>query len=134
MRINRYFPFFILFCLQAMGQINPLVVKDSIAQMAWVENQYASMSLQEKVGQLFMVSVASNQSKTATDRVKDLVKEQGIGGVIFLVGGPVQQAQLTNEYQSVSKIPLSIGSDAEWGMAMHRHPELGLGRRSAPPS
>nr|WP_245980604.1 glycoside hydrolase family 3 N-terminal domain-containing protein [Allomuricauda lutimaris] len=101
-----------------MGQINPLVVKDSIAQMAWVENQYANMSLQEKVGQLFMVSVASNQSKTATDRIKDLVKEQGIGGVIFLVGGPVQQAQLTNEYQSVSKIPLLIGSDAEWGMAM----------------
>ena len=101
-----------------MGQINPLVVKDSIAQMAWVENQYANMSLQEKVGQLFMVSVASNQSKTATDRIKNLVKEQGIGGVIFLVGGPVQQAQLTNEYQSVSKIPLLIGSDAEWGMAM----------------
>jgi len=118
MRINRYFPFFILFCLQAMGQINPLVVKDSVAQAAWVENQYANMSLQEKVGQLFMVSVASNQSKTATDRIKNLVKEQGVGGVIFLVGGPVQQAKLTNEYQSVSRIPLLIGSDAEWGMAM----------------
>ena len=118
MRINRYFPLFILFCLQAMGQINPLVVKDSIAQKAWVENQYANMSLQQKVGQLFMVSVASNQSKTATDRVKNLVKEQGVGGVIFLVGGPVQQAKLTNDYQSVSRIPLLIGSDAEWGMAM----------------
>ena len=65
-----------------------------------------------------MVSVASNQSKTATDRVKNLVKEQGVGGVIFLVGGPVQQAKLTNDYQSVSRIPLLIGSDAEWGMAM----------------
>ncbi|MER3318224.1 MAG: glycoside hydrolase family 3 N-terminal domain-containing protein [Allomuricauda sp.] len=118
MRINRYFPLFILFCLQAIGQVNPLVVKDSIAQMAWVENQYANMSLQQRVGQLFMVSVASNQSKTATDRVKNLVKEQGVGGVIFLVGGPVQQAKLTNDYQSVSRIPLLIGSDAEWGMAM----------------
>ncbi len=86
--------------------------------MAWVENQYANMSLQEKVGQLFMVSVASNQNKAATDKVKTLVKEQGIGGVIFLVGGPVQQAKLTNEYQSASKVPLLIGSDAEWGMAM----------------
>lgn len=118
MRINRYFPLFILFCLQAIGQVNPLVVKDSIAQMAWVENQFANMSLQQRVGQLFMVSVASNQSKTATDRVKNLVKEQGVGGVIFLVGGPVQQAKLTNDYQSVSRIPLLIGSDAEWGMAM----------------
>jgi len=86
--------------------------------MAWVENQYSNMSLEERVGQLFMVSVASNQGKSATDRVKNLVKDENIGGVIFLVGGPVQQAQLTNEYQSASKVPLLIGSDAEWGMAM----------------
>nr|WP_297784067.1 glycoside hydrolase family 3 N-terminal domain-containing protein [uncultured Allomuricauda sp.] len=118
MRINLYLTFLLLFCLQAIGQNSPLVVKDSVAQMAWVENQYANMSLQEKVGQLFMVSVASNQNKAATDKVKTLVKEQGIGGVIFLVGGPVQQAKLTNEYQSASKVPLLIGSDAEWGMAM----------------
>ncbi|MBO0330205.1 glycoside hydrolase family 3 N-terminal domain-containing protein [[Muricauda] lutisoli] len=118
MRINLYLTFLLLFCIQANGQNSPLVVKDSVAQMAWVENQYANMSLQEKMGQLFMVSVASNQNKTATDRVKTLVKEQGIGGVIFLVGGPVQQAKLTNEYQSVAKVPLLIGSDAEWGMAM----------------
>ncbi|MCR9228305.1 MAG: serine hydrolase [Flavobacteriaceae bacterium] len=118
MRIKLQFPFLLLVCLQTFGQSNPLVVKDSVAQMAWVENQYANMSLQEKVGQLFMVSVASNQSKAATDKVKNLVEQQGIGGVIFLVGGPVQQAKLTNEYQSVSKVPLLIGSDAEWGMAM----------------
>ncbi|WP_318308087.1 glycoside hydrolase family 3 N-terminal domain-containing protein [Flagellimonas crocea] len=118
MRIKLLFPLFILFCFHAAGQYNPLIVKDSVAQMAWVENQYNKMSLQERVGQLFMVSVASNQNKTATDKVKNLVKEEGIGGVIFLVGGPVQQAQLTNEYQAASKFPLLIGSDAEWGMAM----------------
>jgi len=118
MRIILQFPFFLLICIQTFGQSNPLIVKDSVAQMAWVENQYANMSLQEKVGQLFMVSVASNQSKAATDKVKDLVEEQGIGGVIFLVGGPLQQAKLANEYQSVSKVPLLIGSDAEWGLAM----------------
>lgn len=86
--------------------------------MAWVENHYANMTLEERIGQLFMVSVASNQSKSATDRVRDLVASEGIGGVIFLVGGPVQQAQLTNAYQAASKVPLLIGSDAEWGMAM----------------
>ncbi|MEC3966134.1 glycoside hydrolase family 3 N-terminal domain-containing protein [Flagellimonas halotolerans] len=118
MRINLHLPLFLLFCLQAIGQFNPLVVKDSVAQMAWVENHYANMTLEERIGQLFMVSVASNQSKSATDRVRDLVASEGIGGVIFLVGGPVQQAQLTNAYQAVSKVPLLIGSDAEWGMAM----------------
>lgn len=118
MRINFHLPLFLLLCLQAIGQINPLAAKDSVAQMAWVENHYANMALEERIGQLFMVSVASNQSKSATDRVKNLVESEGIGGVIFLVGGPVQQAQLANVYQAASKVPLLIGSDAEWGMAM----------------
>ena len=95
-----------------------MVVKDSVAQMAWVENTYNNLSVEERIGQLFMVSVASNQGRSATDKVKELVREHGIGGVIFLVGGPVQQARLTNEYQAVSKVPLLIGSDAEWGLAM----------------
>ncbi|MDF0717429.1 glycoside hydrolase family 3 N-terminal domain-containing protein [Muricauda sp. 334s03] len=118
MRINLFLTLLLCICLQTFGQYNPLVVKDSVAQMAWVENRYANLSLEERIGQLFMVSVASNQGRTATDRVRDLVKEEGIGGVIFLVGGPVQQATLTNEYQAASKVPLLIGSDAEWGMAM----------------
>ncbi|WP_127138971.1 glycoside hydrolase family 3 N-terminal domain-containing protein [Flagellimonas oceanensis] len=118
MRINLFLPLLLFICLQSFGQDNPLVVKDSVAQMAWVENRYANLSLEERIGQLFMVSVASNQGKTAADRIKDLIKEEGIGGVIFLVGGPVQQARLTNEYQEASKVPLLIGSDAEWGMAM----------------
>ncbi|MCK0159293.1 glycoside hydrolase family 3 N-terminal domain-containing protein [Allomuricauda sp. F6463D] len=118
MRTNLFVSLFILTFSHAFGQINPLVVKDSVAQMAWVENQYNNMSLKERIGQLFMVSVASNQSKTSTNKVKELVREHDIGGVIFLAGGPVKQAQLTNEYQAVSKVPLLIGSDAEWGMAM----------------
>jgi beta-glucosidase-like glycosyl hydrolase/CubicO group peptidase (beta-lactamase class C family) len=76
------------------------------------------MSLQERIGQLFMVSVASNQDKASTDNIQKLVDEEGIGGVIFLTGTPVRQAKLTNEYQSKSKIPLLIGMDAEWGLAM----------------
>ncbi len=118
MRSTLYFPLFILFCFQAIGQKNPLVTQDSLAQMAWVENRYNSMSLQERIGQLFMVSVASNQDKASTDKIGKLVKDEGIGGVIFLTGTPVRQAKLTNEYQSQSKVPLLIGMDAEWGLAM----------------
>ncbi|MER3373047.1 MAG: glycoside hydrolase family 3 N-terminal domain-containing protein [Allomuricauda sp.] len=118
MRIKLYLPIFILFTLHALGQTNPLVTKDSLVQANWVKGQYNRMTLEERVGQLFMVSIASNQDQASKDKIKKLVQEQGIGGVIFLAGGPVQQAKLTNEYQSVSKVPLLIGSDAEWGMAM----------------
>lgn len=65
-----------------------------------------------------MVSVASNQSSTSIEALKKLIGEENIGGVIFSRGGPVRQAQLTNDFQSTSKIPLLIGMDAEWGLAM----------------
>lgn len=118
MRINFYLPLFLLCFFSATAQHNPLITKDTLAQMEWVETQYDSMSLEERVGQLFMISIASNQNKTATDRVKELIKEHHIGGVIFSKGGPLRQAKLTNEYQSASKTPLLIGMDAEWGLAM----------------
>ncbi len=100
------------------GQKSPLITTDSVAQNSWVNAQYDSMSVSERIGQLFMVSVASNQSKSATDNIKELIKTHNIGGVIFSTGGPNRQAKLTNEYQSISKTPLLIGMDAEWGLAM----------------
>ncbi|GMN11437.1 glycoside hydrolase family 3 N-terminal domain-containing protein [Croceitalea sp. MTPC9] len=114
--------FYSLFSLLAFtivhGQVNPLVTADSIAQQEWVEDRYTEMTLEEKVGQLFMVSVASSQDKNATDAIKKLIEEEYIGGVIFSTGGPGRQAKLTNAYQAASKIPLLIGMDAEWGLAM----------------
>ncbi|WP_058103281.1 glycoside hydrolase family 3 N-terminal domain-containing protein [Maribacter dokdonensis] len=107
-----------LFCYSVLSAQNPLVTGDSLAQQAWVNSQYAQMSLDEKLGQLFMVSVASNQSKQATDKIKNLIVQEHLGGVIFSKGGPVRQAKLTNNYQAVSKIPLLIGMDAEWGLSM----------------
>lgn len=107
-----------LFCCSSLLAQNPLVIKDSLAQKIWVDRQYDNMTLNEKMGQLFMVSVASNQSKQATDQIKNLIIKENLGGVIFSKGGPVRQALLTNEYQVASKIPLLIGMDAEWGLSM----------------
>lgn len=117
--MRSFFIFF--FCLinvyLVIGQ-NPLMTKDSLLQQQWVEHQYNNMSLDQRIGQLFMVSIASDQNKAATDRIKDLISTHEIGGVIFSKGGPVRQAQLCNDYQSASKLPLLIGMDAEWGLSM----------------
>lgn len=100
-------------------QINPLIVEDDFPnQQRWVDSIYDHMSLQEKVGQLFMVDVFSSDPKSKTDKIKDLIANNYIGGVIFSKGGPNRQAKLNNEYQELSKIPLMIGMDAEWGLAM----------------
>ncbi len=113
------FSFFIfIFSLPGFAQQNPLITKDAIQQKMWVDSIYNQMNLQEKIGQLFMVDVFSNQSEKETEKIKDLIKEQYIGGILFSKGGPMQQAKLNNEFQELSKVPLLIGMDAEWGLAM----------------
>ncbi|UJH91625.1 serine hydrolase [Antarcticibacterium sp. 1MA-6-2] len=109
--------FFLTSTLAAQQQ-HPLVTQDYENQRKWVDSLYNSMSLKEKVGQLFMVDIFSNKSKAETDKIKGLIKEQHIGGVIFSKGGPQQQAKLNNEYQELSRVPLLVGMDAEWGLAM----------------
>ena len=104
--------------LLSYGQKDPLISKDSLLQSQWVDRMYSAMSLEERVGQLFMVSVASDQNENATSAIGKLVEEHHLGGVIFSKGGPVRQARLTNQFQAVAKTPLLIGMDAEWGLAM----------------
>lgn len=117
----KYKIFILFFIIQNISaqKTNPLVTKDEQEQKKWVENTYKNMSLDEKIGQLFMVSVFSSQIGTKnTEYIKELIKKYHIGGIIFSKGGPKRQAKLTNEYQSLSKIPLFMAMDAEWGLAM----------------
>ncbi|WP_235016351.1 glycoside hydrolase family 3 N-terminal domain-containing protein [Aquimarina sp. AU474] len=99
-------------------QTGPLIVDDFETQKRWVDSVYNTLTLKEKIGQLFMVDVFSSNPKKDTDKLKQLIEEYHIGGVIFSKGGPKRQAKLNNEYQSLSKVPLLIGMDAEWGLAM----------------
>jgi len=84
----------------------------------WVDSIYNSMTIQEKVGQLFMVAAYSNRNDAHVDSIQKLIKDYNIGGLIFFQGGPVRQAMLINKYQALAKIPLLIGIDGEWGLNM----------------
>jgi beta-glucosidase-like glycosyl hydrolase/CubicO group peptidase (beta-lactamase class C family) len=95
-----------------------LLEKDQTNQKKWVDSIYNSMSIHEKVGQLFMVDVFSKDSKDKTDLINTLIKDYYIGGIIFSKGGPARQAKLSNQYQKISKTPLLMAMDAEWGLAM----------------
>ena len=109
----------LLFSVQLFSQnVNPLTAKDRTDQQIWVDSIYSAMPLRERIGQLFMADVFSSDPKSKTDYVKKLVEDYHIGGVIFSKGGPVRQAKLNNELQGVSKVPLLVGMDAEWGLSM----------------
>ncbi len=91
---------------------------ETLAETKWVDSIYNQMSFDEKVGQLFMVAAYSNKDTIHTNAIEKLVTENKIGGLIFFQGGPMRQARLTNKYQSLTKVPLFIGIDAEWGLNM----------------
>jgi beta-glucosidase-like glycosyl hydrolase/CubicO group peptidase (beta-lactamase class C family) len=92
--------------------------EESDKEEKWVDSVYNQMTFNEKVGQLFMVAAYSNKDSIHVNSIDKLIKESKIGGLIFFQGGPVRQANLTNRYQSKSKLPLFIGIDAEWGLSM----------------
>ncbi|MBT3611344.1 MAG: serine hydrolase [Flavobacteriales bacterium] len=85
---------------------------------AWADSVMATLSEQERIAQLFMVAAYSNKGEEHQQQITDLVEHYNIGGVMFLQGGPVRQANFTNYLQENSQVPLMIAIDAEWGVAM----------------
>lgn len=110
--------FFFTNILYSQNTTNPLLDQNKDAQQKWVDSVYNSMSLREKIGQLYMIQIFSNQDYELKEKNKTIIKENHIGGVIYSLGGPIRQAQLDNELQAISKIPMLIGMDAEWGLKM----------------
>lgn len=111
---------FFIFSLTLLGQdsASSLETSDMELQKTWVDSTFNSLSLKEKIGQLYMVQVFSNQDQATKKTILNQITTHHIGGVIYSNGGPVRQAQLNNELQAASKIPLLVGMDAEWGLSM----------------
>ena len=87
-------------------------------QERWADSLLATMTLEEKVGQLFMIATYSNRTETYYQQIENNIATYHLGGLIFFQGGPYRQARLTNRYQQLSRIPMMIGIDAEWGLGM----------------
>ena len=97
---------------------DPLQTNDAVSQTKWVDSIMNTMNIDEKIGQLFMMQAYSNKDEKHRIFIDSLIKNYHIGGLIFMQGTPDKQAVLTNNYQSISKIPLLIGFDGEWGLDM----------------
>ena len=97
---------------------DPLMTKDTLAQQRWVDSLLSKMTVEEKIGQLFMVAAYSNKDAAHEKFIENLIEKYHIGALIFFQDLPIKQAKLTNKYQSLSKYPLLIGIDGEWGLNM----------------
>lgn len=85
-----------------------------------------SLSIDEKIGQLFMVAAYPHNRSSQTkplDNLKYLIEKHKVGGIIFLGTRTWQEQyelirQLKVHNGTMNKIPLLYGIDAEWGAAM----------------
>ena len=109
---------FFLFSHLVVAQTkDPLLSQDFEKQLFWVDSIYNAMTLDEKIGQLFFVQANSLKSNNS-EQIKSHIKNQKIGGLIFSKGTPNNQINLTKSFQKISKVPLLISMDAEWGLSM----------------
>lgn len=80
-----------------------------------VERMIRKMSLRDKVGQLFVINYGHY---TPTGQIEQMIKKDRIGGLIIMECDMVDYANQMNAYQKMSRIPLAISIDGEWGASM----------------
>ena len=84
----------------------------------WVEERLSKMTLKEKIGQLFIHTVAPQNTPQNKKNIQNAVKEYKVGGLLFSGGKLVDQVNLTNYAQEMAEVPLLLTFDGEWGLAM----------------
>ncbi len=96
---------------------------EEIKQIDKIKEKVDSMTLDQKIGQLFIVGF---DGEVINDEIIDLVKNQKVGGLIYFSRNVVDSNQiiaLNNEIKAIEKdIPLFISVDEEGGL-VSRVPE-----------
>lgn len=115
--MKRYFTLLLILMLASgygSAQQNPPFINST--SDPWVDSLMNTLTIDQKIGQLFMIQAYSNLKNSKTDDLIKLVNQFQVGGVIFMQGGPVAQAKISNTLQKVSNVPLLVAIDGETGL------------------
>lgn len=104
----------VVICLMLCGKFG----FSQVDEIAWIDSLMNTMTEDQKLGQLFMIRAYGKQDAAHIKKVKQLIRKEHVGGLCFLGGSPEKQAELTNQYQEMSDLPLLIAIDGEWGLGM----------------
>lgn len=124
--MNKYILVFLfsIFCsFYATGKTVKIIptiknATDTEKMSQWVDSVYNQLTVDERIGQLFTIVAAGDNTDTNKVKILELVNNQHIGGILFSKGTPLDQAELTNMMQQAAKVPLMISLDGEWGLSM----------------
>ena len=104
--------------LPIMAIISMMGISCSTVHEKQVEEVLSQMTTRQKVAQLIMVSCDSYNLPAKRLNRDTLVREEGIGGLIIFHDSLPRSIARLNELQSMSRIPLLVSVDGEWGPSM----------------
>ena len=84
----------------------------------WVDSVIRSMSLEARVGQLFMIPAYAKDNKVEQQLLARQISRYQPGGLLFMQGKPEIQARMAEDFDELLAIPLLVAQDAEWGLGM----------------
>ena len=120
---------FILIFANLSAQYFPKNAPKNLEQKAekHADSLYQQLSLDEKIGQLYIVALYNNRGEEEIQKIRNLVEKEKIGGLILMQDNAEKHIQLLNEFQGKSKVKMMIGIDGEWGLfqrfsAAHKFP------------
>ena len=108
----------LLFVSSLFAQKKPEFISFVNQKHAWVDSVFNKLTPKERIAQLFLVRAHTNLGQKYIDSVQNVIQKEQLGGLVVFQGGPVRHANMFNKYQKVSKVPLLITFDGEWGLGM----------------
>ena len=126
---NTFTYLFILIFANLSAQYFPKNAPKNLEQKAekYADSLYQQLSLDEKIGQLYIVALYNNRGEEEIQKIRNLVEKEKIGGLILMQDNAEKHIQLLNEFQGKSRVKMMIGIDGEWGLfqrfpAAHKFP------------
>jgi len=100
------------------AQFSPKNITKDLDKKAvkYADSLYAKLSMDERIGQLYIVALYTNKDQNHISGVRKLVEQERIGGIILMQDDAEQEIVLVNEFQKKSRVPMLFGMDAEWGL------------------
>ena len=100
------------------AQFSPKNITKDLDKKAvkYADSLYAKLSMDERIGQLYIVALYTNKDQNHISGVRKLVEQERIGGIILMQDDAEQEIALVNEFQKKSRVPMLFGMDAEWGL------------------
>ena len=100
------------------AQFSPKNITKDLDKKAvkYADSLYAKLSMDERIGQLYIVALYTNKDQNHISAVRKLVEQERIGGIILMQDDAEQEIALVNEFQKKSRVPMLFGMDAEWGL------------------